>query len=526
MATQWLSLIGAIWLQSINGTNSNFPAYSSQLKRLLSLSQIQLNNLALASDAGKLFGWFSGVAAAYLPLWLVLMIGATLGFIGYGLQYLFITEQMPSLTYWQIFLLTTLAGNSICWINTVSNIVAIQNFPLDRQIAVGLSTSYQGLTAKIFTAVVDAVDRNSPKQRAQTYLLLNAVLPLLICVAASPVAKNVKIGKMKNLAGGFVAMFAITTATGVYAILSCFSFVTDYFSPLVFAVGMGVFLVLPLAIPVSERIRETTQQKCWIRKDNRVCNIDHLTPISVITENGEKQGNEDVKLEVSDEEVNNVKEELGAREMIKRLDFWLYYLVYLFGATLGLVYLNNLGQIVESRGSSRTSSIVSLCSAFTFFGRLIPSLFDYYLSKRNWVISRPASIAMTMIPLSGAFFLLLVKTNNNNLGLLYLSTAIIGTCTGAITSISVPTTTELFGAQNFGINHNILVTNIPVGSFLFGDFAAFLYKRQENRPNGGCMGVKCYQTTFLLWGSLCVFGTFLAMILHWRTRKFYSHNRG
>ena len=75
-----------------------------------------------------------------------------------------------------------------------------------------------------------------------------------------------------------------------------------------------------------------------------------------------------------------------------------------------------------------------------------------------------------MIPLSGAFFLLLM---GNNLSL-YISTAIIGTCTGAITSISVPTTTELFVAKNFGVNHNILVTNIPVGSFVFGDLAAIL----------------------------------------------------
>ncbi|MCI27963.1 hypothetical protein A2U01_0049163 [Trifolium medium] len=81
---QWLSLVGIIWLQAINGTNSNFPAYSSQLKQLLSISQIQLNNLAFASDAGKLFGWFSGLAAIYLPLWLVLTIGSFLGLIGYA----------------------------------------------------------------------------------------------------------------------------------------------------------------------------------------------------------------------------------------------------------------------------------------------------------------------------------------------------------------------------------------------------------------------------------------------------------
>ncbi|KAL3530955.1 hypothetical protein ACH5RR_010277 [Cinchona calisaya] len=522
MVIQWLSLIGAIWLQSVNGTNSNFPVYSSQLKRLLSISQLQLNNLALASDAGKLLGWFSGIAAAYLPLWLVLMIGATLGFIGYGVQYLFLTGQIPSLSYWHIFLLTSLAGNSICWINTVSNIIAIQNFPLDRQIAVGVSTSYQGLTAKIFTALVDIVSRTSPNERAKTYLLLNAILPILVCVAASPIAKHVKIGKSKNLAGGFVAMFVITSATGIYAVISSFSSITSAVPPVIMAVGMGLFLIFPLGVPLGEKIREKLQRKCWLRKENRVCNVpteNNGDDLMRSMESGVDHQEQENASKLACEDVRG-REEIGVKLMLQRVDFWLYYFVYLFGPTLGLVYLNNLGQIAESRGSSGTSSLVSLSSSFTFFGRLIPSLLDYYLTKKNCIISRPLSIAVTMIPLSGAFFLLLM---GNSLSL-YISTAIIGTCTGAITSISVSTTTELFGAKSFGINHNVLVTNIPVGSFLFGDFAALLYKNQANAADYSCMGIKCYQTTFIMWGFLCLLGTSLALVLHARTKKFYSQN--
>ncbi|CAI9288171.1 unnamed protein product [Lactuca saligna] len=119
--------------------------------------------------------------------------------------------------------------------------------------------------------------------------------------------------------------------------------------------------------------------------------------------------------------------------------------------------------------------------------------------------------------MTGAFFLLL---NGSNI-CLHISTAIIGICTGAISSASVSTTAELFGAKNFGVNHNIVVVNIPIGSFLFGDMAAFLYRKQglANGYNGKCMGVKCYQTSFVIWGSLCFLGTFLAIILHSRSRK-------
>lgn len=133
------------------------------------------------------------------------------------------------------------------------------------------------------------------------------------------------------------------------------------------------------------------------------------------------------------------------------------------------------------------------------------------------MISRPACVAALMAPTAGAFFLLLNPTNLS----LYISTAIIGVCTGAITSMSVSITTELFGTKNFGVNHNIVVANIPIGSFLFGYLAALVYHNQADAA-GQCIGVLCYQNTFILWGSLCLLGTLLAFLLYIRTRKFYT----
>lgn len=130
-------------------------------------------------------------------------------------------------------------------------------------------------------------------------------------------------------------------------------------------------------------------------------------------------------------------------------------------------------------------------------------------------------MGVMMAPMCGAFFLLLSRRDSS----LYVGTAIIGISTGAIISVSVSTTAELFGTKNFGVNHNIVVCNIPIGSFLFGDFAAFLYnkaRKQDSRKGNICMGINCYETTFILWGSLCVLGTLLAFILHLQTKKLCS----
>ncbi|MED6223834.1 hypothetical protein PIB30_077962 [Stylosanthes scabra] len=520
---QWLSLVAIIWLQSINGTNTNFPAYSSQLKELLSISQIQLNNLAFASDAGKLFGWFSGLASLYLPLWLVLIIGSTLGLIGYGVQYLFLTHHISNLSYWHVFLLTFLAGNSICWINTVCYVVTIKNFFSHSQVAVGITTSYQGLSAKVYTNVVDAFF--SPhKNKARAFLFLNSVLPLAIALLVAPILRETKKNTSNfshhynhhNYYYGFGVVFVITIATGVYAVVSSLEFVSSKISSLGILIGILVSLFLPLLVPISVKMNELA--KSWHENKEKL-RVYHYTleeNYTTSTTNEVKESEEEGGKEVC------VREEIGVKLMVKRIDFWLYFFVYLFGATIGLVYLNNLGQIAESRGSSNTSSLVSLSSSFGFFGRLIPSLMDYFHRGKSR-ISRPACMVALTAPISCAFFLLQNSTEIS----LYISTAVIGVCTGAITSIAVSTTTELFGTNHFSVNHNVVVANIPMGSFIFGYSAAILYHKEGHNSNitndhGQCMGMNCFANTFKIWGCFCFLGTFLALILYARTRKFYS----
>lgn len=120
-----------------------------------------------------------------------------------------------------------------------------------------------------------------------------------------------------------------------------------------------------------------------------------------------------------------------------------------------------------------------------------------------------------MAPSAAAFFLLLHPSSYT----LFISTAIIGACTGAITSFAVSATSELFGTNNFGVNHNIVVANIPIGSFCFGYFAAFLYQKGA-QGNLKCIGSKCYANTFLIWGCTCTIGTILCTVLYVRSRNF------
>uniref|UniRef100_A0A0A9DMV2 Uncharacterized protein n=1 Tax=Arundo donax TaxID=35708 RepID=A0A0A9DMV2_ARUDO len=349
----------------------------------------------------------------------------------------------------------------------------------------------------------------------KVYLLLNAVVPMIIALVAAPSLRVVELKDRKRTEAPFLAMFAITLATGACAIVGSIGSKSIGLSSREHMISLYVLLALPLLIPVALRVRESMAKIQETKWENRVHDHDSDGPetavsvVEVEAEDKQDEGRQEV-------EQSGREEEVGGLRLLKRLDFWLYFFSYMFSGTLGLVFLNNLGQIAESRGLADASTLVSLSSSFGFLGRLLPAFLDYYTAKRGYSLSRTASMASLMAPMSIAFFLLLHPRNM----FLYASTAVVGTCTGAITSVAVSATSELFGTKNFGVNHNVLVANIPLGSLCFGYLAAFLYQKGAHGGGNRCLGAACYRDTFLLWGATCAVGTALCTVLYARSRGF------
>jgi MFS family permease len=139
-----------------------------------------------------------------------------------------------------------------------------------------------------------------------------------------------------------------------------------------------------------------------------------------------------------------------------------------------------------------------------------------------------------MVPMVAAFFMLRFM-NPTGSGVLYVSTAMVGASTGAISAIAIPISSEMFGMKSFGVNHNILVTNIAFGSLLFGEVAGIIYdesssicpsdmNKHPRDPEGRhlCVGRECFEKTFLVWGCVCLFGIVLCIVLCMTTRELYE----
>ncbi|PHT60044.1 Protein NUCLEAR FUSION DEFECTIVE 4 [Capsicum baccatum] len=533
---RWMMLIASTWIQAFTGTNFDFSSYSSELKSVLGISQVQLNYLSMASDLGKAFGWCSGVSLMYFPLWVVLFIAAFMGLVGYGLQWLLI-QKIIILPYFLVFLLCVLAGCSICWFNTVCYVLCIKHFLANRPFALSLSISFNGASAALYNLIANAINSEDDT----LYLLLNGLVPLVTSVAALPIlllphSQTLHADSVHREHLNFRCLTILAVFTGLYLlILNSVSYSAETASILL--AGALFLLVLPVIAPVVICAEEWSQlfHPNYMSLDDNddlglhdemICK--EASSINVWMENfhGSKEKESWTSSFLLRDRLLLLGEEHSANLLMRRLDFWLYYLAYFCGGTIVLVYSNNLGQISESLGyRSEISFLVALYSATSFFGRLLSTAPDFLRDKMYY--ARTGWLAFALIPTPLAFFLLVLSGSKAALG---AATALVGLSSGFVFSAAVSITSELFGPNSAGVNHNVLITNIPLGSLLYGLLAALVYEANLGKSNqlleldGSkvCMGRNCYIQTFMWWGCISLLGVASSFLLFLRTKAAYD----
>lgn len=545
---KWVVLIATIWIQAFTGTNFDFSSYSSEMKSVLDITQLQLNSLSVASDMGKAFGWCSGVTLMYFPLWVVLIMSAFLGLLGYGFQWLVI-QRLITLPYYLVFFLCLIAGCSICWFNTVCYVLCIKNFTSNRSLALSLSVSFNGVSAALFTLIANAINSNNDT----LYLLLNALVPLLISLLVLPPilyqpqpqqnsSDTLHCRDRDSLI--FLCLNILALVTGIY-LLFLYSLSSSPTVARAILVGAVFLLAMLLFLPYIVYSREwscftlpasfSLYESSFARIDNNDEHELHKELISMEDNDAMNSGSvQSMMIEKSfcfasvleKEKLTMLGEEHTTKMLIRRWDFWLYYIAYFCGGTIGLVYSNNLGQISQSLGhGSLTSSLVTLYSTCSFFGRLLAAVPDLFSSKIHF--ARTGWFAAALIPTPIAFILLAISGTKTTL---QLGTSLIGLSSGFVFSAAVSITSELFGPNSVGMNHNILITNIPLGSCLYGLLAALVYdsnatSRRDSiwlREMSMCMGRKCYMQTFIWWSCISIVGLVSSFLLFLRTKQAYD----
>lgn len=272
-----------------------------------------------------------------------------------------------------MFLCCLLAGLSICWFNTACFILCIRHFPTNRALALSLTVSFNGISAALYSLAFNAISPSS----SNLYLLLNSLVPLAVSLAAlypvlakpspDPAPEN---ESRRHDSHVFAIMNVVAVVTSFHLLLSSSS-TYETSSARLHLVGAIFLLVFPLCAPLLVYARDYYFPDINQRSHNDssgyvMLNIDELKMQKAsVTGTTAKEGN---MVRLGDEHSFGL--------LISRLEFWLYYIAYFCGGTIGLVYSNNLGQIAQSLGQSSTT-LVTIYSSFSFFGRLLSAAPDF-----------------------------------------------------------------------------------------------------------------------------------------------------
>lgn len=143
-----------------------------------------------------------------------------------------------------------------------------------------------------------------------------------------------------------------------------------------------------------------------------------------------------------------------------------------------------------------------------------------YFARTGW-------LSLALVPTPVAFFMLAAS---GHAMVLAAATSLIGLSSGFIFAAAVSITSELFGPNSVGVNHNILITNIPLGSLSYGLLAGIVYDASSGSTVSSsffndsmvCYGKACYFLTFVLWGCFSLVGLASSLLLFLRTRPAYD----
>ncbi|KAL1106951.1 hypothetical protein V6Z11_D03G009000 [Gossypium hirsutum] len=370
-AGKWLGLVAAIWVQAICGNNYTFANYSDALKSLMSLTQLQLNNLSVAKDVGKAFGLVAGFASDCLPTSVLLIIGSVEGLIGYGAQWLVVSRRIHPLTYWQMCVFLCMGGNSTTWMNTAVLVTCMRNFPKNRGPVSGILKGYVGLSTAIFTDICTALFSSDPS----TFLFILAVVPAIVCLTATFFLHEIPT-PTKNPTELRQETLYFHVFNGIAIILAVYLLAFDITGnhgrvlSLAFAVGLLVLLATPLSVPLYS----------FISKPLSDSDIERPMKVSLLADQPKTTTTTGVELQYLERKRPSIGEDHTIVEMIRTFDFWVLFVSFLCGVGTGMCVMNNMGQMGIALGYLDVSIFISLTSIWGFFGRIASGLIsEYYI---------------------------------------------------------------------------------------------------------------------------------------------------
>lgn len=548
----WVGLGAAVWVQIAVGNAYTFPLYSPSFKSVLGFNQSQVTLLGVANDIGENVGLLPGIVCNKFPPWLMLFIGAVLSFLGFGLLWLSVSNTLlvPSLPYPLLWFALAIATNSCAWLTTAILVTNMRNFPISRGTVAGILKGYGGISAAVFTEIFRAILHNS----SSNFLLFLAIgIPVLCFTVMFLVRPCTPVtGDSSSEKCHFLFIQVSSVALGVYLLVTT---TLDYILHInstvsyVLVAVMILLLMAPLAIPIkmtffpqkiteSEENEQSVGSSDCLFQEGKEENTKPLLQSSSATILGslcDADGSSDVDMLLAEGEgavVPSKKrrprrgEDFTFFEALVKADFWLLFFVYFVGVGTGVTVINNLAQVGAAQGVEDITILLSVFSFFNFVGRLGGGVVSEHFVRKKTI---PRTVWMTCTQIVMIILYLLFAFAIK--GTLYPAVGVLGICYGVQFSILIPTVSELFGLEHFGLFFNFMSLGNPLGALLFSALlAGRIYDSELAKQQGfglivssvSCVGPDCFKVTFLVLAAVCAAGTISSIILTIRIKPVYQ----
>ncbi|KAL6973331.1 hypothetical protein U1Q18_027511 [Sarracenia purpurea var. burkii] len=231
-------------------------------------------------------------------------------------------------------------------------------------------------------------------------------------------------------------------------------------------------------------------------------------------------GDADEEIDINSKKTFQLQENLNLLQAICTSNFWLLFVAMACGMGSGLATVNNISQIGGSLGYTNfeTSSLVSLWSIWNFLGRFGAGyVSDYFLHANGW--ARPMFMAITLATMSFGHAVI----SSGFPGSLYIGSIVVGVCYGSQWSLMPTIASDIFGVVHMGTIFNTITIASPIGSYILSvRVVGYIYDKEASVEGNTCSGTHCFMLSFFIMASAAFVGFLAALILFFRTRKFYQ----
>ncbi|XP_026418991.1 protein NUCLEAR FUSION DEFECTIVE 4-like [Papaver somniferum] len=535
---RWFMLFAALLLMGSTGGAYVFGIYSKEIKKTLGYDQTTLNLLGFFKDVGSTIGIFSGLIAEVTPNWFVLLVGASLNFVGYFMVWISISGRISKPHIWQMCLYICIGANSQNFTLTSVTVTSVKNFPDNRGTLIGLLKGFTGLSGAVMTQLYLAIYGNDSK----SLILFIAWLPAVISIFLGYAIRLIKVGQQSNVEKRVIYQYLLISV--VLALFIMVITITQkqkifsHSSYVVTATIICILLLTPLSISIKEELVLWSLMKKGLTPPEVITvetpSLVNPIPLPLNTIPSVQEENPKPKNSCFADVFKPPErgEDYTILQAILSIDMLLLVIGGFCGLGTSLTAIDNLGQIGESLGypTLTISTFISLMSIWNYFGRVCIGLTSEILLTK-WKFPRTLVMAIVLLFSCTGHILIAFPIP----GSIYIASVIIGFCYGAHVTLIFTIISELFGLKYYSTLYNCGILAMPLGSYVFNvRVAGFLYDREALKQLNAlrlgrdigkeltCIGKHCYRLCFIILAAATFIGALSSFVLFIRTRKFYQ----